>query len=539
MYRVRQSLKAESLFCKSVLSLPALFAAFHRMKRTLTLGWGLLRLPLLGLGMYLFRFQIAAFIENTFELWRVMDMAVYFASTFITRLLAYAGLVLALGFGFWLGEKFKMPRALILAGAFAGIFSSFAYLFKTGEPLTRAIAAVALLAANTLPHDWLTKRIASGGVLSAVCAAGAGLVEALFPQGYLLWLANQFGAGDSLKRWSWLAGVIAAPALWMVVLVPPDNQRMLTLGERLHASPAVERFAEGDFNWIEFHAETRTLYAVGRATNYLLAFDADALAQPPRKSRKPIGKTQSFAFNPEHEEIYAYKADTGELVYLDSRTLETLRTVPVPDLSPGDVWLKWHRLTDTITLSSEADAEVGTPLFVFDRASGEIVARMPLPVIPTAYLVWHPDKPWLYFNSFRDTYLAVWDLPQKEIVRQTETRPRTDRMIYNAAGDELWVASPLDGAILRYEAETLAYKGEIAAGFGVRTLTLDTQRRLLLTGNFINNRLQVFELNTMKPVASFYLGPWIRTIALDEERGIAYVSTARGLFRVDYAASGR
>lgn len=502
------------------------------------LAWGFLRLPLLGVGLYLFRFQVAELVERTFELWRVMDAAVYFASTFSTRMLVYAGLVLALGFGFWLAGKIRVNArvryALILSGAFVAIFHSFSYLFKTADPLARAAAVTVLLAANTIPHDWLAKRVASGGILSAVCAAGVGLAEALIPQAYVLWLMNQFGAGDSVKRWSGLAGVIAAPLLWVFILVPFDNQRILTLGERLHTSPKVEKFAQGDFNWIEFNAEARLLYAVGRSTDHLLAFDADNLDQPPRKSREDIGKTQSFAFNPEQGEMYAYKAETGELVYLDALTLETLRTTPVPDLSPGDVWLKWHRPTDTITISSEADAEAGTPLFVLDRASGETIASMPLPVIPTAYLVWHPEKPWMYFNSFRDTYLAVWDLREGEIVRQVETSPRTDRMIYHAAGDELWVASPLDGAVLRYDAENLAFKGKIAAEFGIRTLALDTKRNLLLTGNFINNRLQVFDLKTMKPVSGFYLGPWIRTIALDEERGIAYVSTVRNLFRVEY-----
>lgn len=44
----------------------------------------------------------------------------------------------------------------------------------------------------------------------------------------------------------------------------------------------------------------------------------------------------------------------------------------------------------------------------------------------------------------------------------------------------------------------------------------------------------MIDLNTDKPIASFYLGPWIRTIALDVEQGIAYVSTVRNLFKVKY-----
>jgi hypothetical protein len=510
------------------------------MKPSLTLAWGLLRLPLLGLGLYLLRFQIAELIENTFELWRVMNAAVYFASTFSTRMLVYAGFVLALGFGFWLAGKIKMNtglrHALTLAVAFVAIFHSFSYLFKVTEPLARAIAVSALLAANTIPYDWLAKRVASGGVLSAVCAAGVGLVEALFPQSYVLWLMGQLGVGDSVKRWSWLAGVIVAPLLWVFILVPFDNQRMLTLGERLHASPSVERFTQGDFNWIEFNPEARLLYAVGRSTNHLLAFDVDNLSQPPRKSSEDIGKTQSFAFNPEQGEIYAYKAETGEVVYLDAETLETIRMTPAPNLSPGDIWMTWDTYTDSIILASEADAEIGAPLIMFDRESGEILATLPLPWIPTNIAL-HAEEPTLYFNSFKDTYLVSWDLSARAIIEQATTSPRTDRLIYSPRSSEILVASTLEGVILRYDSKTLKYLGNINTSLGDRTMTLDVKRNLLLVGNFINNRLTVIDMDTFEPVESFYLGPWIRTIALDEERGIAYVSTVRNLFRVEYAPS--
>lgn len=508
------------------------------MKRILTTAWGLLRLPLLALGLYLFRFRIAEWIESAVELWRVMDVAVYLASTFSTRLLVYAALVSGLGFFVWLTGKPNIPsgmRYILAAGAgFAGAYLSFACFFKTTDPLARAAAVTMLFAANIMPHGWLSKRIAPGRTMNLVCLAGIGWVEAFFPQAYFLWLMDQFRAGDSIKKWSWLAGAAAAPLLWVFVLVPFDNQRMLTLGERLHASPSVEKFARGDFNWLELNAEHALLYAVGRGTNHLLAFDVDDLSQPPRRSREDIGKTQSFAFNPMRGELYVYKAESGELVYLDALTLETLRSAPVPDLSPGDVWVNWQRGTDTITIASEADLETGTPFFVMDRASGRILAALPLPWIPTN-VAFHTEKPILYFNSFKDTYLAAWDMREHKMIAQTETSPRTDRLVYSPAASEVLVASPLEGAILRYDAGTLEFKGRLRTSLGDRTLTIDPQRNLLLVGNFINNQMRVIDLGTFKVVNRFYIGPWIRTIALDTERGIAYVSTVQNLFKVDYA----
>lgn len=507
------------------------------IKQKWIFAWAVLRLPFLALVTYLFRFQIAETLEKTVELWRVMDVAVYSASTASTRLFLYAGCVLVLGLGLWLTGKLPISPsiryAVSIAGAFAGIAIAFIYLFKTGDALTRAGIVTALFALNTVPQEWLSKRMTAGRILSLVFLAGVGLVEAVVPQAYVIWLAEKFRAGNSIKKWSWLSGVMIAPVFWIFLLVPFDNQRVLTLGERLHANPAVEKFAQGDFNWIELNAEHGLLYAVGRGTNYLLAFDVNDLGKPPRRSQEDIGKTQGFAYNPERQEIYAYKTETRELIYMDALTLDTSHTVSVPDLSPGDIWMVWDKHTDSILIASEADVETGTPLLLFDRESGNVIATLPLPWVPTNIAV-HAGKPMLYFNSFKDTYLAAWDMFNHEITVDTTTSPRTDRLIYSPTSSEILVASTLEGLILRYDAGTLEYLGSIKTSLGDRTMTHDIKRNLLLVGNFINNKLTVFDLNTFESVETFYLGPWIRTITLDAEQGIAYASTVRGLFKVRY-----
>jgi DNA-binding beta-propeller fold protein YncE len=382
--------------------------------------------------------------------------------------------------------------------------------------------------------DWLTKRISGSGILHLVFLSAVGLSEALFPQAYSFWLMEKFQAGMNIKKWSWLSGMLIAPLFWLFLLTPYDNQRILTLGEKLHTSPAVEKFAAGAYNWIEYDAELHQIFVVGHGTNFLLAFDAEHLNVPPRKS-EDIGKMQSFGYNPERQEIYAYEAGKRLLHYIDAVTLVTLRSVPVAELSPGDVWVNWQPGTDSITIASEADKEIGIPFVMIDRESGETIATLSLPLIPTN-VAFHTVKDVMYFNSFKDTYLVSWDLNTHEVMQQVETSPNTDRLIYNPGTSEVLVASTMEGAMLRYDADTLEYKGKLNVSIGDRTMSLDQERNLLLVGNFINNRIQVIDLKTEKQIASFYIGPWIRTISLDVENGIAYVSTVRNLFKVKYVA---
>ena len=88
--------------------------------------------------------------------------------------------------------------------------------------------------------------------------------------------------------------------------------------------------------------------------------------------------------------------------------------------------------------------------------------------------------------------------------------------------------------ILRFDANTLESKGEIKTVYGVRAITIDTARNLLLSGSLVTGMIDVIDLNTYQSVGKFYVGPWIRTITLDSENGIAYVSTKYQILRFKY-----
>ena len=506
-----------------------------KSKSTWIISWAVIRLPLLGLLAYLFRYQLLSVFEKTVGFTGRMDFFVFTISTFYARFLLYILFAIALAIGYLLIQKIKAPLTaryiLWLVGIFCGVLFSFYFIFQSTTSLICTGVVVLLLAINTIPFEWFSN---SSSRINPLFLVGVGISEAIFPQAYTSGLLNLFPKLDQIKKWSWVSGVLIIPLLWVFLLIPYDNQRVFTLAEKVHANPAVKKFSTGIYNWIELNPEKNLLYAVGRGTNFLLAFDLDHLDQAPKRSHQDIGKTQSFGFNPDQQELYIYKADTRELLYMDATSLKVLRSVPIPDLAPGDVWIKWVQLNKTIIVSSEADAEVGIPLYVVNRESGKIVAKMGFPIIPTAYLIIHPNKPLMYFNSFKDPYFAVWDMEKYKITNKIEITPRTDRMLFFKNKNEVWIASSLDGSILRYNADTLKNTGFIKSNIGDRTLSIDYKRNLLFTGNFMNGRLTVIDLSTQKKVASYYLGPWIRTIALNTEKGIAYVSTVRGLFTIRY-----
>lgn len=430
-------------------------------------------------------------------------------------------------------------KHLLNAGiVFFVIFLFFRFLLLIPDHvLIKTFLVTTILAVNTVPHELLSSSEPARNRLHRFVLYGIGAAEFLTPQTVLLWLADQLPGGQNskLRNSSWITGVLAASLLWVFLLIPHDNQRILTLGEKINYDPAVEKFAEGDFNWLEINAQRRELYAVGPGLNFILIFNMDQVGIPARKAKTTIDRTQSFAFNPDKQEVYVYNNITRELLYLAAPDLTLVRSIAIPNLADGDVWVNWNRLTDTVSIASEADLNNGIPFYLLDRESGEVNATMSMPVIPTAFIVFHPEKPILYFNSFKDTYLVAWDMEKHQIIHRTETSIRTDRMVFSPNADEIMIASPLEGAILRYDAETLEFKGRIKTSLGDRTIAIDSDRNLLIVGNFFNNKIKVVDLNTQETLKSFYLGPWIRTIALDTKNGVAYISTVRNLFKVTYA----
>lgn len=512
------------------------------MKNRLLHAWILLRLPILGLVIFVFRSQASAILEQFVQLNVIADFVVYTLSTLSIRLYLVGGLLLGLISIHWLIWKVirssAMQLILFVGATFTAVWVFFQFIVLASNPLLRSFAVTIIVAVNHLSIEWLVKGLKINRGADLFFTVIPGLPEIFLPQSYFIWLREKLGrpasSTPSPDR-SWALGILCASILAVFLWTPFNNQRILTAGELLHADPAVVKFADGDYNWIELNPDTDELYAVGYYSNFIMIFNTNEIKALPRKSKTSIDGAQSFGFNPDLQQVYMYNHMAKELVYLDAPDLAVSRTLPIPDLSNGDVWVKWNQLTDTIVLSSEADLNIGTPFYLLDRENGSTQATIPLPVIPTAYIVFHPEKPILYFNSFKDTYLAAWDMEKHQIIQQTETSPRTDRMTLSPTASELLVASPMEGAVLRYDLETLEFKGKINTSFGDRTLAVDSDRNLLFMGNFINNRLTMIDYKTLRVIRSFYLGPWIRTITLDTENGIAYVSTVRNLFKVTYA----
>jgi hypothetical protein len=343
---------------------------------------------------------------------------------------------------------------------------------------------------------------------------------------------------------AWLFCVILIPGLGTALL---NGWSLMGLAKGLHADKAVRQFAFWNFSGIAVDAKLGVLFANGIHTNHVLAYDLNALDEPPRVSPVEVGWAEQFEYNPLDQEIYVYNWRAGALLILDATTLALKKSVAGLNLSDGDVGIVLDRHTDSIVIGAEdmwpsrepspTDDGTKTPIVVVDRSSRKLLYRMRWceGLCNTGNLLIHPRKPILYLG-FTDTILAYDTRAREVVARSTAGYRWMDGLALTPEGDELLVAAPVFSAVLRFDADTLEYRGRIAAGFGVRTLGVDAARKLLLTGSLLTNMVEVIDLETNARIAKYWVAPWLRGVCVDTSGGAAFVSSTEGLFRVDYLA---
>ena len=506
--------------------------------------WAVARLPLLALVLAIFSDEFINVLDSFVGLHDLTVWAIYFITTLRERFLLWLIFSLVTGVSLVLSSiassralQFSLPVAvsfvsvLLLVNLTPGFDSA-----VTPKDLAFAAVICAILAINTLPTAWLSGLIQGHrGLFNLVFVLGMGVSEILFPKPFVLWLRDRrMHSGDLPNRKArllsdWMAALVTVPAL---AVLPLTSKNLTEFSRILHRDKAVWMFFKGDLNGLDFNRELGVLYANGHGFNHVLAFRILSLDRSPQQSRAETFRAQGLFYNPQGKELYVYNRREQAILILDGVTLELNDRIKIPDLSPGDCWVVWDKFSDNIIVCSEADGRTGVPCVAVNRTRKQVAAVFQ---VQMGSVLLHPNQPLLYLSGFlRDSELFVYNTQLHQIVNRVQISPRLDRMACDRSNQELLVASPLHSRVLRFDEDSLQFKGKFKAPFGVRTLAIDERRNLLLCGSLATNELEVIDIKTHKVLADYYLGPWLRTICLDEENGVAYVTSNGGIYRVEY-----
>ena len=502
----------------------------------LNVAWPLLRLPLLLVLLFIFRDQLASLIFKTVGLGRATLFIVYSFSTPVSRGLYFvASLVILLG-------CVVISRRLNLGTAYAVVSSVGVALFAvacalTSRSLIYAAPACMLLLINLAPVNLDTQ--APSKSMRIAMMSGLGVLEAFFFWRYAGWLLRSVNRNASalktMPRLVWaLPGIVFASAASAALL---NGGALVPIEQAIRMSSSVRIVAsDGDFNWMQLDPSRKFLFVAGHGLNHLRRYDIMDWSSPPAESDVVTNYAQGFTYDPASGELYVHDVPNKMLLCIDDRSLKLRRTIDIKDLAPGDAWLAFDPRTDTISVSSEADEEIGVPFMLIDRSSGRILNTLD---VEAGSLLLDPEKSVDYLNYFRrQKGVLIYDIRAREVTRKAEIGPNADRMAIWRPKNELLVTLPLESRIARLDAETLEPRGSFPTVFGVRTIAIDPLNNILFSGSLATGQLEIIELTTGKRLASYYLGPWLRTIELLPDRGLAYISSNGSIFELRYKKTG-
>jgi len=431
-----------------------------------------------------------------------------------------------------------IPARLLLMAVLVAAVAGVALVLRKVVPervwplaVLAASAAIFFVMFRLLPPLSLQYGAANASMrLAAAAAVGSTLVLAV-AWSAIAWASRRFNARRDRLTYGALAFALVG-ACGFAALVP-HGYRLHQLTGLIVKDDAVRIVIDASVNGIYVDDARRRMYATGNGADRVVAFPLDDISAAPLAGEPGSGGSESLAFNEPDNEIYIFANQS--LRVLDADTLRTKEEHSFPMVSPGDARPMWDGATQRLLVTSEADEIEGKPLIVLQRDGWKMIADEDLMV---GNAVRHPDRSRFYLSFFRySAELIAYDVDDLKIGTQVSTHSkRFDRLEFDKERNEVFVTAPMEGVVYRFDADTLAAKGSFRSDFGCRSLAVDEPRQIMLCASLLSNNLVAIDLKTYEVVASYRLGPWLRTVVIDGRTSRAYVSSAYGIYSVDYTS---
>lgn len=500
--------------------------------------WICFRIPVIAVIVYFFREPLFDLLGDVVDVYGITVVAIKIAGTPFARIIVVAAIFFAMLIATILTRKLASWLAysslLLVAGIAATLLNAFP------EPSLGKIlvfAAGLLLLALNLGADLLPRfgqRFSAQINWALKWLPGT---EFLFANRYALLVCNtaQSWSGTGTKTLFSRAVWKVAPALLIFAIflaATTSSPLMVTLEQALRQEKTVQVFGSADTAEIAITRDGRYLIASGHGLSTLLRYDLSDVTLPPLPSSETTDGAQSLFFQPGANEASVEHDNVIKTFDVDSMKLT--RSVHLTEnMATGDARLVIDPTSKTIAVVSEVDKPDGAYMLVVDQANGRVLSRENY---DAGNIFLNPHKPVLYLSFFqRGEAVYGYDLLQRKIVSRYVTPYRGGRMLFDPKTNELLVCLPLQGEVLRLDADTLEKKGSYKVTSGVRAIAIDETRRVMMVGSLLTGKVALYDMTTGTKLHDWYLAPWVRYIELNPATGIAYVSTNGALLKFNYA----
>ena len=295
-----------------------------------------------------------------------------------------------------------------------------------------------------------------------------------------------------------------------------------------HPNICKQMFETGTVYDVAYHEKTRRIIATGRESGLLLLLKGNG--QPVKAIN--TGLFLNFITYNRYKDVFYISARApGRLIELDPETGK-IRNAPLSHL--GLAFQRGCLRHEGRTLLYISDATNVIALHNFDDKSEK------LHHIPAFSLIFPYDVKCL------DGTVAISIGLQTPIFSETLWLLDADNAfkplhsfrslfpLYDLVADDgiLYAASPANGRIYAFDADTLEIKRRYKAPRGVRSIDINSKKKVLYAGSFSSGKIVKIDIRTGKFLKEWNVGPLLRNIEFAPESGRLFAAGQCGVFEL-------
>jgi hypothetical protein len=256
---------------------------------------------------------------------------------------------------------------------------------------------------------------------------------------------------------------------------------------------------------------------------------------PPRVTRLDV-KTRgadNLVFDPEDPRT-VFVGTVDRLLEVSTRPPLIRRELPLKQSIHNLNFLQYDSGADRLFVSQDFGREV----FVVDRRTLREVARIPCAPRAVTDDVWVDPVGRQVMVS--GTYAVGWRVDTYDLA--TLARRRTHLWPWDIGfhfstidpeGRRAYLGSTTSGRVRVLDLDTLDPVGEFRLEVGLRNLNFDARRGWVLVGSYFRGNLFVVDARDSRVIGRLFLGPRLRWVEVDRERGTWTATTSVGGFAID------
>jgi len=241
----------------------------------------------------------------------------------------------------------------------------------------------------------------------------------------------------------------------------------------------------------------------------------------------------TYALDPDHQRLFEQRQPgvyNDIIPIIDPSINRVVDSIAIPDLC----WInsiRWHASRQTLYIGCEDRRE----MLAYDLDARRVLRHERMPSVGDIQDLEIDDRrepSELYTISlWYSPYLSALAADDWRVLRRRMVGGANYEMAFAPSDELLFVGRFYESRVVAVDAQTFQPERYLRTGFGTRALAVYEPAGVLLASSLYDGAVRVFNYRTGELIDALFVGGHVKSIALDQQRGIAYFGNRRAIYR--------